>query len=154
MLLFFLLILFIDKSICVTTDELKEGKLNQNISPRYICVYIYLNYIWKIELRLVRQEIGVLKTENQNQSVEIASLKQMVESQNKTTTQKIVKEVNQRMKDFAMAGDGNLSGMMAQQKQPFRIIPVLVDDVLSNLTKRSNNSSDIVAKSCRLLATV
>lgn len=115
---------------------------------------IYLNNIWKIELRLVRQDVGLLKTENQNQSVEIASLKQMVESQNKTITQKIVKKVNQRMKDYAMTGDGNLSGIMAQQKQPFRIIPVLVDDVLSNLENGSNNSSDIVAKSCRLLATV
>jgi len=113
-----------------------------------------LNVTWNIELRLVRQEIGLIKTENQNQSVEIVTLKQMVESQNNTINQKIVKEVNQRMKDCAMAGDGNLSGMMAQQKQPFRIIPVLVDDVSSNLTKRSNNSSDIVAKSCRLLATV
>ncbi len=154
MLLFFLLILFIEKSISVTTDELKEGKLNQNYPPLVTYASIYLNSIWKIELRLVRQEIGVLKTENQNQSVEITALKQMAESQNKTIAQKIVKEVNQGMKDCAMAGDGNISGMMAQQKQPFRIIPVLVDDVLSNLTKRSNNSSDIVAKSCRLLATV
>ena len=79
-----------------------------------------MNSIWKIELRLVRQDVGLLKIENQNLSVEIASLKQMVESQNNTITQKIVKEVNQRMKDCAMAGDGNFSGMMAQQKQiPF-----------------------------------
>jgi len=82
----------------------------------------------------------LLKVENQNQSAQISFLKQTVELQNKAIDQKIEKEINnQKMKNCASIS--NLSGMTAQQKQPFRVVPFPFDDVGKN-------------KSCRLLATV
>lgn len=57
----------------------------------------------KVELRLVHREIGLLKVENQNQSLEIALLKRMVESQDQKIDQKIAQEVTkQKMKGTPM----------------------------------------------------
>ena len=89
-------------------------------------------------MRLVRQEIGLLKVENQNQSAQIALLQQVVDLQNKTIDQKIEKEVRQRVKNCY--GDGNFSKLTAQERQPFRMIPFQFDGGKN--------------KNCRLLAKV
>ncbi len=88
-------------------------------------------------MSLVRQDIGLLKAENKNQSDQITFLKGMVESQNKIIDAKIVAELNKKMKDCALSGDENSS---PEQKQLFRIIPSVHADI------RKNN--------CRLLTTV
>ena len=106
----------------------------------YICllrVFLYWKNLFEIELSLVRQDIGLLKVENKNQSDQITLLKGMVESHNKVIKEKIVEELNKKMKDCAMTDNESLS---PEQKQIFRLIPTVHAD------PRTNN--------CRLLSTV
>ena len=93
--------------------------------------------ILKTELRLVRQDIELLKSENKNQTDQITLLKNMLESQDKTIDEKIVKELNKKMKDCAITGDETLS---TEQKQTFRVIPSVF--------------AGTNTKNCRLLTTV
>ena len=100
-----------------------------------------MNYFLKqSELRLVRQDIGLLKAENKNQSEQITLLKNTVESQSKIIDQKIVQELNKKLKDCAMTSDENSS----QEKQTFRMIPLVFD-------KGANSA---VSSKCRLLTTM
>lgn len=91
-----------------------------------------------LELLRFRGEIDLLKAENKNQSVQIATLmKDMFELKHK-----------KRVRDHAKNGDGNFSKSVAHQKElPSRIIPVLVNE-LGGFKKGDN------IKNCRLLAAV
>ncbi len=102
-----------------------------------------------LELLQVREEIGLLKAENKNQSVQIAVLKEIFDLQNKTIDQKIAKEIKKRIKDCVKTGDGNGTRMISYRKQlPIRKIPVLVNEL------SGCNSNDDNTKDCHLLATV
>ena len=91
-------------------------------------------------MRLVRQDVGLLKAENKDQSDQITRLKDTVDSQSKIIDQKIVQELNKKLKDCAMTGDENSS----QEKQTFRMIPLVFD--------KGTNST--VSSNCRLLTTM
>ena len=66
----------------------------------------------------------MLKAENKNQSDQITLLKGMVESQNKIIDEKIVQELNKKMKNCAIAGNEKSS----QEKQIFQILPFVFDN--------------------------
>jgi len=93
-------------------------------------------------LRLVRQDIGMLKAENKNQSDQITLQKDTVESQSKIMNQKIVQELNKKLKDCAMTGDDENP---SQDNQTFRMIPLVFD-------RRAN--SVVSSNKCRLLTTM
>ncbi len=135
---FLLLILLIKNSKSVTNDELKEGNMKLYLLVTCIgCIWYRTHLTKQIELRLVRQDIGLLKVENKNQSDQITLLKGMAESQNKIINEKIVQELNKKMKNCAITDDESSS---PEQKQLFRIIPSVHADAHTN--------------NCRLLTTV
>ena len=74
-------------------------------------------------MRLVRQDVGLLKAENKDQSDQITRLKDTVDSQSKIIDQKIVKELNKKLKDCAITGDENSS----QENPIFQITPLVFD---------------------------
>jgi len=89
---------------------------------------ITLVFVYKTEVRLFHNEIGLLKLENRNQSLEIALLKGMMASQDKKVDQKIVKEVGNQLKgkdsQIVSRDHQNHSPGSLRQKRPYRLVPI------------------------------
>lgn len=71
----------------------------------------------------MRQEIEQLKNENRNQTIEIAVLKERIESQDEKIDQKINKELDKRMKEIIVDHLHSSSAGKYRQKWPYRLIP-------------------------------
>jgi len=67
--------------------------------------------------------MGLLRDENKDQSMEISLLKELIESQDKKMEQKIIQELNKRMKHDEFSAFNNHSPGKPRQKRPFRLIP-------------------------------
>ena len=72
----------------------------------------------------MRQECGLLRGENRNQTIEIALLKKRIESQDEKMDKKINKELDKRMKELFIDHHHSSSGK-SRQKRPYRLIPAL-----------------------------
>ncbi len=83
----------------------------------------------------------LLRDENKNQNVEIALLKEMFQSQDKRINEKIITEIEQRMKndESPMADDEHqYSPGRVRQKRPFRLIPVQKESFIGENEKNEN----------------
>ena len=78
----------------------------------------------QLDLLMMRQEIGLLQVENWNQTIEIALLRERIESQDEKMDEKINKELDKRMKELLIDHHHSSSGK-SRQKRPYRLIPAL-----------------------------
>jgi len=89
----------------------------------------------------MQQEIGWLKTENQNKSAEITRLREKIESQDESIDQKITKEVEKKMKEFLKGDHSNFSSGKARQKRPYRLLPI----TKKGPGDKKNNQGEIIS---------
>lgn len=80
----------------------------------------------KTDLVSIHQDIGLLRDENKDQNKEISRLKEMIESQDKRFHEKIIEELDKRLKydeSSIASADHQYSPERVRQKRPYRLIP-------------------------------
>ncbi len=105
-----------------------------------MALLIFLKYLRFAELRFIHQEIGSLREENHKQNMEITSLKETVQLQNKTISQHESTIKNLKNNDHRMIkGDhpASPSAITTRRKRPARLIPYSI-----LFGKKINNSSN------------
>lgn len=119
----FFLILFIKSAISALSDNLViNGKKVKCLKCKFIYKQLSLFFIVE-KLVSLNRDIGLLRDENKNQNMEIALLKKMFESQDKKIREKIITEIEQRMKydESSMAGEDQYSSDRVRKKATFSI---------------------------------
>ena len=127
---FLLLLVLLTKSSTASHNGLSDGKLTKYFNYVNVNIYflLYHDSINVIELRFIHQEMGALRNDNQKQNMEIASLKETVQLQNKTINQH-----EATIKDFftddhkvIRTGHPVSSAAMARRKRPARLLPASI----------------------------
>ena len=88
-------------------------------------IFCVLKIMFIIELHFIHQEMGSLRDENRKQNMEIASLKETVQLQNKTISQQeiIIKELIADNHRIDKSNHPVSSAAMSRRKRPAQLIP-------------------------------